>query len=161
MIIILLRNLYCFKENLSFLQIKIEIMNIYNPIKYSVRLLQHKEFHDSNWTTINKSNEYITFLLNMNNYFANKSNHKSHFPLKLNDLCCIAENNAYYRCKIIGIIKAKTALLENKFNIKLIDTNKYLLCSSSELLHLPEEYIQFPAQVDRDFLLFSHITYWN
>lgn len=48
--------------------------------------------------------DYVAFQKKFDDYFYDSSNHQTHYPPNLQDLC-VFDSNGFKRCKIIGIDK--------------------------------------------------------
>lgn len=81
--------------------VKLQIMCIHSPSHYSARLLEHLPLNSKKWCRINQ--DYLHFSMAFSNYYRNEANHLSHYPINVGDLCVIAEESTFRRCKIIEV----------------------------------------------------------
>ncbi|XP_055845468.1 putative ATP-dependent RNA helicase TDRD12 [Episyrphus balteatus] len=126
--------------------IRLKILEVISPTHYIARILTHKQ--QGNWDVVRRSNEYATFSMKMSMHFINEDARIIHWPPKVKDICMYKDGDTYHRCRLLEV---PTILYESivkllNVKIKLIDSGKIIMCKSHDLLVIPEEFKEFPAQ---------------
>ncbi|XP_055532468.1 putative ATP-dependent RNA helicase SoYb [Wyeomyia smithii] len=126
--------------------VKLKIYNIFSPTHYTARVLEHRDYGATGWTTVNDAQEFFALDMEIQTHYANEELHCSHGDVHFNDWCIIYDEFRYWRCRIISIEPKKEHTTSRKIKVKLLDIGRTIDCISSELLHMPDEFCRLPAQ---------------
>lgn len=85
--------------------VKLQITYTHSPTHYAARILEHKPLNAKIWAPFMMANSYLQFSMEFMGHYGNVNNHISHYPIRVGDLCTIADDagSAYHRCKVLEI----------------------------------------------------------
>lgn len=87
--------------------IRLKILNIFSPTRYSVQLLTAQQIANRSWKPINRSDAYVNFNRKFNSYYSDSNNHRDPLTTELDNFCVVEDNDgtshAYHRGRIIKI----------------------------------------------------------
>lgn len=91
--------------------VKFDIIAIRSPVHYTVRLLEHRLSRDAPWTQLNSTADFLSFTMEMMNFFKDETNLTMHSPIALGELCAVCVESGggsiYERGKIVKIEEKK------------------------------------------------------
>lgn len=96
--------------------IRLKILNIFSPTRYSVQLLTVKQDANRPRKPINQSNAYMDFNEKFNAYYSEPNNRRDLLTIELDNFCVIegtdVPSHAYHRGRIIKIHEKKYVAIE-------------------------------------------------
>ena len=123
--------------------IRFEILLVKSPINYSVRILDYRNNRQDPWTKVHDRTEYMSNIIQFNQYFKNEDNHRSHSFPKLQDLCVVKYDGVFERAIVTDISGDKSCLVA----VKLLDKGMETYVKEAELLELPKKFHDFTSNV--------------
>lgn len=91
--------------------VRLKILNIVSPTRYSVQLLTTQQNENRSWKPVNQADAFMDFITKFNLYYSEPNNHRDLLSVELDMLCAIENNNgpthAYHRGRIIRIREKK------------------------------------------------------
>lgn len=96
--------------------IRLKILNIFSPTRYSVQLMSVKQDGNRSRKPINQSNAFMDFNEKFNAYYSDPNNRRDLWTMEMGNFCVIEGNDvpslAYHRGRIIKIHEKKYIAIE-------------------------------------------------
>lgn len=127
-------------------EIRLKILEVISPTHYIARILTHKQ--QGSWEVVRQSNEFPMFSIRMTMHLMNEENQIAHWPPKVNDFCVYKDGNTFHRCRVLEVppIVYESIVKTLNIKVKLIDSGRTIMCKSHDLMEIPDEFKDFPAQ---------------
>ncbi|XP_055913578.1 putative ATP-dependent RNA helicase TDRD12 [Eupeodes corollae] len=128
-------------------EIRLKILEVISPTHYIARLLTAKQ--QGAWEEVRRSKEYATFSMKMSMHFMDEDARVIHWPPRVSDVCMYRDGDTYHRCRIFEVLTPiiyESIVKPVNVKVKLIDSGRSIMCKSLDLLEMPEEFKDFPAQ---------------